>query len=121
MEWQDGGRTGTPLRAMGRQKEREASRGGESKAKALAEAGRGVVRAKRGGAAADCARSAKLANGVSANTHRSQNALAAGWRALMPTLARRAATRSARVGAAQQRCAACARPARGEAVALARA
>ena len=101
--------------------EREDSRGGESKAKALAEAGRGAVRAERGGAAADCARSAKSANGVSANTHRSQNALTAGWRGCMPTLARRAATRSARVGAAQQRGAACARPARGEAVALARA
>ena len=64
--------------------EREVSRGGESEAKALAEAGRGAVRAERGGAAADYARSATLANGVSAETHRSQNALAAGWRFSRP-------------------------------------
>ena len=52
LERQDGGEFGTPLRAMGGQKEREGSRGGESEAKALAGAGRGAVRAQRGGAAA---------------------------------------------------------------------
>ena len=50
--------------------EREVSRGGESKAKALAVAGRGAVRAERGGDAADFARSATLANGVSGDTPR---------------------------------------------------
>ncbi len=55
LEWQDGGRTGAPLRAMGRQMEREDSRGGESKAKALAGAGRGAVRAQRGGPRRPCA------------------------------------------------------------------
>ena len=70
LEWEDGGGSCTPLRAMGWQMEREVSRGGESEAKALAEAGRGAVRAERGGAAADFARSATLANGVSAETRR---------------------------------------------------
>ena len=76
-------------------------------------AGRGAVRAKRGGDAADFARSATPANGVSADTHRPLNALAAGRLARLPTAARSGRTRSARVGAAPQRCAACARPAWG--------
>jgi len=58
--------------------EREVSRGGESKAKALAGAGRGVVRAQRGGPRRPCAER-HTREWMSANTHRSQNAPAAGW------------------------------------------
>ena len=63
-ERSDGGRLAPTPRAMGRPKEREVSRGGESEAKAAAVAGRGAVRAKRGGAAADFARSATPASGA---------------------------------------------------------
>jgi hypothetical protein len=58
---------------------------------------RGASEARRG--RGDCARSAQFASGRAKTPAQSENALAAGRR-MPPTLARRAATRSARVGAA---------------------
>jgi hypothetical protein len=59
--------------------EREASRGGESEAKALAEAGRGAVRAKRGGTRR-MARGAPHSQAGARKPLRPENAHAAGRR-----------------------------------------
>ena len=85
LERQDGGEFGTPLRAMGGQKEREGSRGGESEAKALAGAGRGAGERSEAGRG-DNARSAQFASGRAQTRAARRTRFVAGRRHVVPAL-----------------------------------
>lgn len=96
-ERRDGGELARRRAQREGKKEREVSRGGESEAKALAEAGRGAVRAKRGGTRRQCAE--RQARERRERKHASLAERARGGTAdVTPSLARRAARRYARRG-----------------------
>ncbi len=108
VEWQDGGRLGTPPRARGMQN----GAGGFAWRR---EQGEGVSRSRTRRGASEARRAAATLRGaphsrVDEGKHAPIAERACGGTGdVTPALARRAATRSARVGAAQQRCAACGR------------
>ena len=84
-ERQGGGELVTPPRALGGKKEREGSRGGESEAKALAGAGRGVGERSEAGRG-DHARSAQFASGRAQTRVARRTRFVAGRRHVIPAL-----------------------------------